>query len=230
MVQETRVQSEIESYQRLKKWFLIPTFLTLSIIRYRSRVKWSNPGKGVASSPTPQCCSYWKRSLQVTLDLGHQLYVLLLICKCEGQQKLWMYASMYTHTHTHIYINIYKYIYIYMHNYIFVYTSSSLSHRHHTFPWLSHTIHPYHSSLLTVLPKYILCPHRADINKFLWVNQQCHVHVQGSMEEPHFWVHSCFSGSISWVLFVFVRWIFKWEVSGHTAVVLRGVASRICSK
>ena len=39
-----------------------------------SRVKWRNPGKGVASSPTPQCCSYWKRSLLVTLNCCHQLY------------------------------------------------------------------------------------------------------------------------------------------------------------
>ena len=35
--------------------------LTLSIIRYGSRVKWSNPGKGVVSSPTPRCSSYQKR-------------------------------------------------------------------------------------------------------------------------------------------------------------------------
>ena len=50
--------------------------LTLSIIRYASRVKWSNPGKGVASSPTPQCSSFWKGSLQVALDYSHQLYLL----------------------------------------------------------------------------------------------------------------------------------------------------------
>ena len=42
-----------ESYQRLKKWYLMPPCLTLSIIRYGSRVKWSNPGKGIAPSPTP---------------------------------------------------------------------------------------------------------------------------------------------------------------------------------
>ena len=36
------------------------------------RVKWSNPGKGVALSPTPRCCSYWKGSLLVSLDYGHQ--------------------------------------------------------------------------------------------------------------------------------------------------------------
>ena len=52
--------------------------LTLSIIRYVSRVKWSNPGKGVATSPTPRCCSYRKGSLRVTLDYGRQLYLLTM--------------------------------------------------------------------------------------------------------------------------------------------------------
>ena len=36
---ETWVQSQVESYQRLKKWYLMPPCLTLSIIRYGSRVK-----------------------------------------------------------------------------------------------------------------------------------------------------------------------------------------------
>ena len=67
------VQSQVESYQRLKKWYLMPTCLTLSIIRYGSRVKWSNPGQGVAPSPTPRCSSYRKGSLRVTLDQGRQL-------------------------------------------------------------------------------------------------------------------------------------------------------------
>ena len=65
MVQETEVQSHVESYQRLKKWYLIPPCLTLSIIRYVSRVMWNNPGKGVAPSTTPRCSSYWKGSLHV---------------------------------------------------------------------------------------------------------------------------------------------------------------------
>ena len=47
MVQETGVQSQVESYQRPKKWYLMPSSLTLSIIMYVLRVKWSNPGKGV---------------------------------------------------------------------------------------------------------------------------------------------------------------------------------------
>ena len=58
MVRETAVQSQVESYQRLKKWYLIPPCLTLSNIRYVLRVEWSNQGEGVAPSPTPQCSSY----------------------------------------------------------------------------------------------------------------------------------------------------------------------------
>ena len=40
---ETWVQSQVESYQRLKKWYLMPPCLALRIIRYGSRVKCSNP-------------------------------------------------------------------------------------------------------------------------------------------------------------------------------------------
>ena len=55
----------------------MPRCLTLSNIKYVSRIKWSNPGKGVVPSPTPQCSSYWKGSLLVTLDYGRQLYLLI---------------------------------------------------------------------------------------------------------------------------------------------------------
>ena len=58
MVRETRVQSQVTSYQGLKKWYLMPPCLTLSDISYVSRVKWGNPGKGVAPSPTPWCSSF----------------------------------------------------------------------------------------------------------------------------------------------------------------------------
>ena len=64
-----------------KKWRFMPPCLTFSIIRYRSRVKWSNLGKGVAPFPTPWCSSYRKRSLRVSLDYGRQqLFFLLVLC------------------------------------------------------------------------------------------------------------------------------------------------------
>ena len=77
----TWVQSQVASYQKLFKWCLIPPCLTLSNIRYVSRVKWNDPEKGVAPSPTPRCSSYWKGSLLVALDYGRQilLYCLLRI-------------------------------------------------------------------------------------------------------------------------------------------------------
>ena len=69
---------DFKKKKKKKKWYLIPPYLTLSNIRYGSRVKWSNPGKGVAPSPTPWCSSYWKGSLWVALDNSGQLYFYLL--------------------------------------------------------------------------------------------------------------------------------------------------------
>ena len=75
---------QVESYQRLEKWYLMPPCLTLSIIRYRSRVKWINPGKGVVSTPMPWCSSYRKRSqlyLLSTERMNTKMSVLLNACQ-----------------------------------------------------------------------------------------------------------------------------------------------------
>ena len=67
MVRETSGQSQVEIYQRLKN---STPCLTLSIIRYGSRAKWSKPGNEVALAPTLTCWSYWKGSLRITFDYG----------------------------------------------------------------------------------------------------------------------------------------------------------------
>ena len=59
----------------LKKMVFDTSLLRLSDIRYVSKVKGNNLGKGVAPSPTPWCSSYRKGSLLVTLDYGYQLYL-----------------------------------------------------------------------------------------------------------------------------------------------------------
>ena len=66
---------------------MIPPCLTLSNIKYVSRVKWINQGKGVAPCPTLRCSSYWKGSLRVTLDYGCQFYftVSLTLYQCHCQ-------------------------------------------------------------------------------------------------------------------------------------------------
>ena len=77
------------------KWYLIPPCLTLSNIRYVSRVKWSNPGNGVAPSPKPRCSSYWKGSLLVALDYSRRFYFTVAECGMTTliefirRKKLW---------------------------------------------------------------------------------------------------------------------------------------------
>ena len=85
--------------RRLLKWYLIPPCLTLSNVRYISRVKWSNPEKGVVPSPTHRCISYWKESFLVALNYGRQLYLLYLyplqrvnIFK-SGVSRVWEYTA-----------------------------------------------------------------------------------------------------------------------------------------
>ena len=83
MARENWVQSQVESYQRLKKWYLMPPCLTLSIIRYGSRVKWSNPEKGVAPSPTPWCSKLSKRQPSGHPRLWSPTLLLLLLTYLE---------------------------------------------------------------------------------------------------------------------------------------------------
>ena len=62
--------------QKTLKMELDTSLLSTQQYKALSRVKWNNPGKGVEPSLTPQCRSYWKVSLLVTLDYGCQLYLL----------------------------------------------------------------------------------------------------------------------------------------------------------
>ena len=88
MVQETRVQSQVVSYRRLKEWYLMPFCLRLSIIRYISGVKWSNPGKGIVTFTTLRCSSYWEGSSRGALDCCRQyIYIYIIISIKEKYLK-----------------------------------------------------------------------------------------------------------------------------------------------
>ena len=90
MIREIGVQSQVESYLRLKKWYLMPPCIMLSIVRYGLRVKWSNSGKGVVPSPTTQCSNDQKWSHWVALNYGCQLHFYKQINrkKCKILQRL----------------------------------------------------------------------------------------------------------------------------------------------
>ena len=67
--------------------------LALSNIRYVSRVKWSNLGKGVTLSPTSRCSSYRKGSLWVALFT----YLYSLQLSRDLQQFLFFVDYGYAH-------------------------------------------------------------------------------------------------------------------------------------
>ena len=103
---------------KTQKLYLMPPYLTLNIIKCGSRVKWSNPRKGVAPSPTPRCRSYRKESPQLTLYNGGQLYLLYIYKQglvLNNQQGL--YNQLTNQPTYRIYIYIYIYIYCYIYKY-----------------------------------------------------------------------------------------------------------------
>ena len=117
MAREIGFRSLVESYQKLKKWYLICLCWTLSTIRNVSRVKWWNPRKGVALYPTPWCSSFWKWSLWVGIDDGHQLYLLSYlgsnISSCE-ELLTWsrLLGRVYHFIEKQTCSNIYIYVYV----------------------------------------------------------------------------------------------------------------------
>ena len=97
--------------------------LTLSIIRYGSRVKGSNLGKGVAPSPTRRCSSYWKRSLSghPQLQLPTVLFyiykytneyiMVFMIIKFVCLQTCILRPDILTYHNSYIYVYIHTYAY-----------------------------------------------------------------------------------------------------------------------
>ena len=103
----------------------MPPCLTLSIIRYGSRVKWRNQGKGVVPSPTTWCSSYRKGSLRIPPRLWSPtllIYIYIYIC---------MYIYVCIYIYIYIYTYIYIYIHIYIHMYIYIYIYIYIYHHHH---------------------------------------------------------------------------------------------------
>ena len=79
----TGVQSQVESYQRLKKMILDTALLNTQLCKVVSRVKWSNPRKGVASSPSTRYSSYWKGTFDNKGNEGVQFDM----CRCSCRNR-----------------------------------------------------------------------------------------------------------------------------------------------
>ena len=79
MVRETGVQSLVELYQRLKKWYLMPRWLTLNIVRYRSRVS------RVVPFPVLQCVAIGKGGFESPTTRVDFTYIYIYMCVWEGK-------------------------------------------------------------------------------------------------------------------------------------------------
>ena len=78
MVQKIGIQSQVESYQRLKIWYLM---LNTQHYKVRIKVNWSNSGNGLVPSPRPQCSAiekgaFWSPSTKVT-NFNFYLYIFI---------------------------------------------------------------------------------------------------------------------------------------------------------
>ena len=100
MVIETRVQSQVESYQKLKKMVLHPSLLNTRHYKVWIKGKGSNPRKGIA--PSPWCRSYSKGAFgsphttasQLTYIYrererkGFQTIIFMVNCNCTEKQRI----------------------------------------------------------------------------------------------------------------------------------------------
>ena len=73
MARKTWVQSQVKSYQRLKKMVLDASLLYTQHYKVWIKGKVEQSREGIAPSHIPWCSSYQKGRLGVTLDYGHQL-------------------------------------------------------------------------------------------------------------------------------------------------------------
>ena len=64
----------------------------------------------------------------------------------------------------------------------------------------------------------------------VFAGQQKCVCMSESIREHHLWIHPYIFISAQHVLFAYLGLLVRWKVSGHTAAILWGAPSRICSK
>ena len=157
---------------------------------YVSRVKWDNPGKGIAPSPTPRCSNYWKESLLVALDNGRQPYFTTNISILSGlyTAKIWFICKGFVAL---------GFLFMGYH-----FSSSRRVASTDILDPLSLSTSPYHSSPPADLQGYIPYHHIAAVCMFELVVLLLIGHMRGSTGAHHLRSRPCFSSSVQHVWFV----------------------------
>ena len=74
------------------------------------------------------------------------------------------------------------------------------------------------------------CLHKSDGCKILFLSQHWCVHLEKSIHKGCLWIRPYFTSCTQHVLLAFLGWFARWDVNGHSAAVLEGAVSWICSK
>ena len=78
IARESWVQSQVESYQKLKKWYLMSLCIYTQHHKVQIKGNVSQSWERSNASATPWCSSYRKWSHRVTVNNGRQLYLLYI--------------------------------------------------------------------------------------------------------------------------------------------------------
>ena len=73
---------------------------------------------------------------------------------------------------------------------------------------LTFSLHQFLSSIALRHSHYILCPYRVDLGKLFLVGQNWNIKVYGFVERRHLWLYSCFSITITHLIFVLLWWVY----------------------
>ena len=132
MVRDTEVQSSVELYEKLKKMVLDASLLNTHYYKVPIKGKYSNPGKGVVPSPTPQWSKrkpsgrpqLWSAELLTYVYICMHTYKFIHTCTCT-------YIYIYIYTNIHICVCTYQHTHTCSHIYAHTHTHThALIHAH----------------------------------------------------------------------------------------------------
>ena len=81
-----RVSIPGQVISKTQKMVLDASLLNTQVLRYGSRVKWSNPGKGEVPSSSPR----WKGNLRSAFDKGYKLYFICIKRDLASNNLQWL--------------------------------------------------------------------------------------------------------------------------------------------
>ena len=87
-------QEDKGSITKIQQMLLDASLLTTKHYKVRIKGKWNNPEIGVSLALTSRCSSYWKGSLNITLDYDRPIYLLHLSLSLSLSLYIYIYICI----------------------------------------------------------------------------------------------------------------------------------------